>query len=93
MLDKLHRSGARAGYRRMESSLFANWRSWVAARRRYSSVRAPVTLVYSEGDWSHFDERERNRRELHPERAITIAGAGHFASLERPQDVVDILLR
>lgn len=92
ILDKLHRSGRRAGYRRMESSLLANWESWVAARQRYSSVRAAVTLVYSEWDWSNLDERERDRRSLHPERAITIAGAGHFASLERPQAVIDILL-
>jgi pimeloyl-ACP methyl ester carboxylesterase len=91
-LDKLHRSGARAGYRRMESSLFANWESWLAARERYSSVRAPVTLVYSEWDWSTLHERERDRRSLHPGRTVTIAGAGHFASLERPRDVIDILV-
>jgi pimeloyl-ACP methyl ester carboxylesterase len=76
----------------MESSLFANWESWVAARERYSSASAAVTLVYSEWDWSNLDERERDRRSLHLERAITIAGAGHFASLERPQAVTDVLL-
>jgi pimeloyl-ACP methyl ester carboxylesterase len=91
-LDKLHRSGARADFRRMESSLFANWESWVTARGRYASITVPVTLAYSEWDWSNLDERERDRQALHLERVITIAGAGHFASLESPQSVIDILL-
>jgi pimeloyl-ACP methyl ester carboxylesterase len=92
LLEKFHRTGGRPGYRRMESSLFANWESWVAARERYASVKAPVTLVYSDEDWSNDGERERNREALRPVQTVTIAGAGHFASLEKPRAVIDAVL-
>ena len=91
LFAELRSSGGRRGYRAMEASLFGNWKSWVAARQRYKAVRAPVTLVYSDGDWSLPSERERNLAVLHPRRSITIAGAGHFVSLEKPEAVIDAI--
>jgi pimeloyl-ACP methyl ester carboxylesterase len=92
LFEELRRSGKRSGYRAMEASLFRNWRTWIAARRHYGAVRAPVTLVYSEHDWSRPEERERNRAVLRPERMITVPGAGHFLSLEKPEVVIDAVI-
>jgi pimeloyl-ACP methyl ester carboxylesterase len=91
LFAELRSSGGRRGYRAMEASLFGNWRSWVAARQHYKAVRAPVTLVYSDRDWSLPSERERNFTVLRPERTILIDGAGHFVSLERPGAVIDAI--
>jgi pimeloyl-ACP methyl ester carboxylesterase len=87
-IHELHRAGSRDGFRAAESSLFAHWRSWIAARELYGAVRIPVTLVYSSGDWSLPAEREANRQRLAPACFVEIADAGHFASLERPGEVV-----
>jgi pimeloyl-ACP methyl ester carboxylesterase len=88
LLEELHSSGSREGFRAAEYSLFSHWRSWLAARELYGAVRVPVTLVYSSGDWSLPAEREANRRRLAGARRVEIAGAGHFVSLERPDEVV-----
>jgi pimeloyl-ACP methyl ester carboxylesterase len=62
----------------------------IAARGRYAQVTVPVTLVYSERDWSHPAERDQVARQLGVE-AITVAGAGHFSALERPMEMVRII--
>ena len=92
LLTAFHRSGLRPDYRRMEHSLFRNWKTWVDARTLYSRITVPVTLVYSSNDWSGPEDRRRNRRTIPHARSLEIANAGHFASLERPEQVASILL-
>src|SRR5437868_911632 len=72
----------RAGYRRMEYSLFANWRTWVDARAFYSQVKVPITLVYGDDDWSTPADRAGTAAALHVASPITLPATGHFASLE-----------
>jgi pimeloyl-ACP methyl ester carboxylesterase len=91
-LDELFATGKRARYRTMEYSLFANWRSWNDARDTYPLVKAPVTLVYGANDWSTLHDRDRTRGALGLDRVVTLPGAGHFASRERPDGVVAAIL-
>jgi pimeloyl-ACP methyl ester carboxylesterase len=92
MLDELFATGKRAGYRRMEYSLFANWHSWVEARALYPLVKAPVTLVYSSNDWSTAEDRRRTRLALGVVTTVTLPDTGHFASLEHPDAVLRAIL-
>ena len=72
--------------------MFRNWKSWIDARRLYPQISVPVTLVYGRNDWSLPAERERNRSTIPNAELIEIEDAGHFTSLERPEEVAKIVL-
>ncbi|MGH7928479.1 MAG: alpha/beta fold hydrolase, partial [Candidatus Binatia bacterium] len=91
LLTEFYRTGKRDGYRRVEYSVFRNWRTWIEARELYSRVTVPVTLVYSRDDWSNPGERQRNGRTIPNADLMTIEDAGHFASLEKPAEVSRII--
>ncbi|OMC43595.1 alpha/beta hydrolase [Mycobacterium sp. IS-2888] len=89
-LVELRRSGRRRGYPRVARAIMRSLNGFIAARPRYPEVSAPVTLVYSERDWSRPAEREHVARLLNVD-PVTVPGAGHFSALERPADVVRII--
>lgn len=91
LLTEFHRTGKRPGYRRVEYSVFRNWQSWIEAREIYPRIRPPVTLVYSDNDWSRPEEREKTRLAMRDARLVTIENSGHFAALEKPAEVADII--
>jgi pimeloyl-ACP methyl ester carboxylesterase len=91
-LAELRRVGRRRGYPRVARAVYENVDSMVAARAMYARVCVPVTLVYGEHDWSRPPEREANIAALPGARSITLSGTGHFAALERPDRVAEILL-
>jgi pimeloyl-ACP methyl ester carboxylesterase len=64
----------------------------IAARTRYAGVTCPVTLVYGDHDWSRGPEREANLALLRDARWILLPSTGHFAALEQPTRVGEILL-
>jgi pimeloyl-ACP methyl ester carboxylesterase len=72
--------------------VYRNVDSMIAARALYGRVTAPLTLIYGEHDWSRPSEREANLGVLRGGRAITLADTGHFAALEQPARVAEILL-
>jgi pimeloyl-ACP methyl ester carboxylesterase len=90
LVDELRRSGRRPGYPKVNRAIMRILNGLINARSRYEQVRVPVTLVYSERDWSHPAERDQVARQLDVE-AITVAGAGHFSALERPIEMVRII--
>jgi pimeloyl-ACP methyl ester carboxylesterase len=91
-LDELRRVGRRPGYARVARAVFRNVNSMVAARELYGSVTAPVTLAYGDYDWSRILEREANVAVLPGAKSITLDDTGHFAALEQPARVTEILL-
>jgi pimeloyl-ACP methyl ester carboxylesterase len=91
-LAELRRVGRRRGYPRVAREVFRNVESMIAARDIYRSVTAPVTLVYGDHDWSRVPERAANLALLPDARSISLAGTGHFAALEDPDRVAEILL-
>jgi pimeloyl-ACP methyl ester carboxylesterase len=92
LLDEFYRTGLRDGYRAAEYSVFKNWQSWIDARKLYSRITMPVTLVYSRDDWSRQAERERNKQAIRNSELIFLEQAGHFSALEKPAEVADIIL-
>lgn len=91
LLTELNRAGRRKDYRYVERNVFTNWRSWGKARALYSGVKAPVTLIYGDHDWSTLQERQRTAKELGNIDIITIENTGHFGFVDNPQKLVDII--
>jgi pimeloyl-ACP methyl ester carboxylesterase len=91
-LTELRRVGRRPGYSRVACEVFRNVDSMIAARTLYARVTAPVTVVYGDHDWSRTSEREANLAWLRDARSISLHGTGHFAALEQPDRVAEILL-
>jgi pimeloyl-ACP methyl ester carboxylesterase len=90
-LTELRRVGRRRGYARVAREVFRNVDSMVAARAHYDRITASVTLVYGDQDWSRPMEREANAGSLRHARSILLPQTGHFAALEQPQRVAEIL--
>ncbi|HEY4180917.1 MAG TPA: alpha/beta hydrolase [Kofleriaceae bacterium] len=91
-LEELLRSGRRKGYAKVARGIYRNLEGLNRARERYPDVSIPVTLVYGDRDWSRPMERDRVAASLPYVRRITLSDTGHFSSLERPEDVAQILL-
>lgn len=92
LLTEFNRAGYRKGYRYVERNVFANWRSWSKARAMYANVEAPVKLIYGEHDWSTLDERKRMAKELGGVTITTVANTGHFAFVDNPRKLVELVL-
>jgi pimeloyl-ACP methyl ester carboxylesterase len=91
-LAELRRVGRRRGYPRVAREVYRNVKSMIAARALYGRVTAPVTLVYGDYDWSRPQEREANVAVLRGAQSIALPDTGHFAALEQPARVAEILL-
>ncbi|KOV98526.1 alpha/beta hydrolase [Streptomyces sp. NRRL B-1140] len=91
-ITELLRSGRRKGYAKVSRGIFRSLRGFDRARERYPRVSAPVTLVYSENDWSRPAERDRVASALADVHRITVPRTGHFSALERPDEMARILL-
>jgi pimeloyl-ACP methyl ester carboxylesterase len=51
-----------------------------------------VTLIYGDHDWSRIRECEANLSVLRGAQSISLPESGHFAALEQPTRVAEILL-
>jgi pimeloyl-ACP methyl ester carboxylesterase len=91
-LAELRRVGRRQGYPRVAREVFRNVDSMIAARALYARITAPVALIYGDHDWSQMPEREANLSSLRGARSISLPETGHFAALEQPARVAEILL-
>ena len=92
LLKEFDRVGRRKGYRHVERSTFAGWQSWGKAKSLYSGVKAPVKLIYGQHDWSTLAEREHTAKQLGGISISTVANTGHFAFVDNPQKMTEILL-
>lgn len=92
LLKEFDRVGRRKGYRHVERSTFAGWQSWGKAQSLYSGVKAPVKLIYGEYDWSTLAERKDTAKLLGGISISTVANTGHFAFVDNPQKMIEILL-
>jgi pimeloyl-ACP methyl ester carboxylesterase len=91
LLTKFNNAGKRRGFRYVERSTFAGWRSWAQAKDLYGAVKAPVTLVYGENDWSTPEERKSTSEALKVQ-PIILKNTGHFAFVDRPEKLAEIVL-
>ena len=92
LLKEFDKVGRRKGYRHVERSTFAGWQSWGQAKSLYSGVKAPVKLIYGQYDWSTLAEREHTAKQLGGISISTVANTGHFAFIDNPQKMTEILL-
>ncbi|MEQ1603226.1 MAG: alpha/beta hydrolase, partial [Methylophilaceae bacterium] len=92
LLTEFNNTGFRKGYRYVERSTFATWHSWSKARTLYSTVKAPVKLIYGQHDWSTLDERKRTAKELGDVKINTVANTGHFAFVDNPSKLIELVL-
>jgi pimeloyl-ACP methyl ester carboxylesterase len=90
-LVELRRSGRRTGYSSVARAIMRSLNGFVDARRRYADVVAPVTVAYSEQDWSRPAERQHVAGLLGDINWVTIPNAGHFSALESPTEMASIL--
>jgi len=91
LADEIARCGRLPGHARAFRSLCLQWRSWLSARAQYGQINLPVTLVYGDEDWSHPAERAANVREIPGAHLVTLEATGHFASLEKPEEIADLI--
>ena len=84
--------GNRRGHYRAFMSLVRNWASWEAARAGYRSIDQPTLLVYGDHDWSREDERVAEARAIPAAELRVIKDAGHFLSLDAPDEVTAAIL-
>lgn len=91
LLTKFNNAGKRKGFRHVERATFAGWRSWGQARGRYATVKAAVTLVYGDHDWSTPTERMRTAEALKVQ-PIILEDTGHFGFVDRPEELAQIIL-
>jgi pimeloyl-ACP methyl ester carboxylesterase len=91
-LDELRRVGRRPGYPTVARAIYRNLESLIAARERYTRIDPPVTLVYGDEDWSRRSDRQANLQSVPSARDLVLPETGHFAALERPDEVARILL-
>jgi pimeloyl-ACP methyl ester carboxylesterase len=89
-LCELRRSGRRPGYPTVNRAIMRSLTGFIDAKSRYTQVKTPVTLVYSEHDWSRPAERDQVAHQLGVA-AITVPGVGHFSALECPTEMVRII--
>ncbi len=85
LMKLFDQTGHRPGYAFLGRNILKNWRSWSQASAFYAQVKCPVTLVYGEFDWSTRQERTRTLNQLPSAKLQTIAGAGHFLSIDNPE--------
>jgi len=91
-VDELLRSGRRQGYSRVARGVYRSLPGFIQARARYSEVEAPVTLVYSDHDWSRRTERDEVERALRRVHRVNLPHTGHFSALEQPDLVARLIL-
>lgn len=93
LLTEFHQSGRQPNFHYAERKVLSGWRSWAKARERYAGVKAPVTLIYGDKDWSRVSERERTKAALTNAQLFTLQNTGHFSSVENPHEVASIILQ
>jgi pimeloyl-ACP methyl ester carboxylesterase len=89
---ELRKSGRRNGYARVGRAIYRSLKGFMEARRRYPDVSVPVTLVYSEQDWSRPPERDYTASLVGDVHRISLPDVGHFSALERPNEFARIVL-
>jgi pimeloyl-ACP methyl ester carboxylesterase len=85
---EVYQVGNRPGHYQAFMSLVRHWPAWQAARSEYQTIDCPVLLLYGEHDWSRPDEREANRRDVPGAQHRVIENAGHFLTLDAPDQLI-----
>lgn len=91
-LDELSRVGKRPGYPRVARAVYRNLPTLIAARSSYPAITAPVTLMYTDEDWSRESDRRSTAAAIPTATVRDVNGAGHFCALEKPHAFAEAVL-
>jgi pimeloyl-ACP methyl ester carboxylesterase len=84
--------GNRRGHNRAFMSLVRHWGSWEAGRAEYPAIDRPTLLLYGDHDWSRDEERAADGRTIPGGELRVVRDAGHFLSLDAPDEAVAAIL-
>lgn len=93
LLKEMYEVGNRRGHYRAFLSLLRNAASWEIATGAYGNIKVPVCLIWGEKDWSRSSEREHDRGLIPGAQMTAVEGGGHFLSLDRPQELQELIIR
>ena len=93
LMKEMYLVGNRRGHYRAFLSLLRNSASWEAATKDYGRIEVPVLLIWGAQDWALPSEREHDRRLIPGVTMTTIDRGGHFLSLDRPQELIQAIIR
>jgi pimeloyl-ACP methyl ester carboxylesterase len=85
---EMYQVGNRPGHAEAFTSLVRHWPTWETLRAEYGGIDHPVLLLYGDHDWSRADERNDNARRIPGATLETVPNAGHFLSLDAPEDMI-----
>ena len=91
LVNLFNKTGHKRGYRYVERNVFENWKSWAKAPALYKNIKAPVTLIYGENDWSKVKERAETAARIPHSKTETVSKSGHFLSVDNPSAVKQII--
>jgi pimeloyl-ACP methyl ester carboxylesterase len=93
LLQEMYLVGNRPGHYRAFLSLLRNSESWEEATKDYGRIDVPVLLIWGDQDWAMPSEREHDRMLIKDAEMRMIERGGHFLTLDRPEEVRDLIVR
>ncbi len=93
LMQEMYRVGNRRGHYRAFLSLLRNSASWQTATKDYGRIDIPVLLVWGAQDWALPSEREHDRTLIPGVQMATLDRGGHFLALDRPQELIQAIVR
>ncbi len=93
LMKEMYRVGNRQGHYRAFLSLLRNSASWETASKDYGRIEIPVLLIWGGKDWALPSEREHDRTLIPSAQMTTLNRGGHFLALDRPQELIQAIVR
>jgi pimeloyl-ACP methyl ester carboxylesterase len=93
LMKEMYLVGNRSGHYRAFLSLLRNSASWETATKDYGRIDIPVLLIWGDQDWARPSEREHDRKLIPGVQMTTIERGGHFLALDRPQELIQSIVR
>jgi pimeloyl-ACP methyl ester carboxylesterase len=81
---EIYLAARRPGQAKAFLSLLRHAQSWQDAQKDYPAIDKPVLLIWGDRDWSRPSERARTAALIPDVKVATVAGGGHFLSLDQP---------
>lgn len=93
LMKEMYLVGNRRGHYRAFLSLLRNSASWETAAKDYGRIEIPVLLIWGAQDWALPSEREHDRTLIPGVQMATLDRGGHFLALDRPQELIQAIVR
>lgn len=93
LMQEMYRVGNCRGHYRAFLSLLRNSTSWQSATKDYGRIEIPVLLIWGAQDWALPSEREHDRTLIPGVQMATLDRGGHFLALDRPQELIQAIVR